>query len=173
MDFLHLRHTWYSVLTIPRRLNPNNINLLGFLKKCIKAAIALLIKIPHVTVGYFVYFMVPMSGLEPPTSGLWVPCSNQLSYIGLSNDMVAEVWIEHTTSRLWALRATTALLRDKIEIYSTIWFFDAPWLYGIMESVNIFFDCKYQILYMKYRKTGSRQGWKYVLICYDSFSLSI
>ncbi len=26
--------------------------------------------------------MVPMSGLEPPTSGLWVPCSNQLSYIG-------------------------------------------------------------------------------------------
>ncbi len=30
----------------------------------------------------------------------------------ISFNMVAEVWIEHTTSRLWALRATTALLRD-------------------------------------------------------------
>jgi hypothetical protein len=30
------------------------------------------------------------------------------------SNMVAEVWIEHTTSRLWALRATTALLRGII-----------------------------------------------------------
>ncbi len=30
----------------------------------------------------------------------------------LVSKLVAEVWIEHTTSRLWALRATTALLRD-------------------------------------------------------------
>lgn len=61
------------------------------------------------------FFMVPMSGLEPPTSGLWIPCSHRLSYIGKARilDMVAEVWIEHTTSRLWALRATTALLRGK------------------------------------------------------------
>ncbi len=36
--------------------------------------------------------------------------------------MVAEVWIEHTTSRLWALRATTALLRDMVilDIYSIL-----------------------------------------------------
>ena len=27
-------------------------------------------------------YMVPMGGLEPPTSGLWIPCSHQLSYIG-------------------------------------------------------------------------------------------
>lgn len=31
--------------------------------------------------------------------------------------MVAEVWIEHTTSRLWALRATTALLRGILKWY--------------------------------------------------------
>ena len=39
-------------------------------------------------------WMVPMSGLEPPTSALWVPCSNQLSYIGESKSLTPSDYME-------------------------------------------------------------------------------
>ena len=82
-----------------------------------------------------------------------------LANAGIFLFMVAEVWIEHTTSRLWALRATTALLRGMVFgmyfwrisqsfelwlrvrlLYSAIWHLNTPWLYEKIETVNIFFQ---------------------------------
>ena len=62
--------------------------------------------------------MVPMSGLEPPTSGLWIPCSHQLSYIGRRWTGLIIAKNRNCQEYFWEFSENQEFLRKEMNIFS-------------------------------------------------------